>query len=433
MPLDLLVSGGRIATLAGSHGFGWVEAVGITDGRVAFAGSAIELETRADPHTLRIEMDPDEVAIPGLTDAHLHLAEGGIALDRIDLTSSPTLDDGLARIAAANERPRRPGRLARGPRLAQRSLGRLADRRRPRAGGAGPGGRAVGPRPSRAVGQPAGAGDRRHRRRPRRIPTAGSSGATSPARRRASSTRPRPGSSWIASRRHRPRCTRRRSRGSRTISSGSASSRSTTRARCHSRRASGGRSPRTASSTSAATCRCGSTPRSDPSSSPPRPSWSSGAAIRSDRPMGRARFGWLKLFADGTLASRTAALLEPIVAEDGRPLPPGTERGIWLTRAGGRRRLREAGRRRRSHDPGPRDRRSKLPRDPGRARRQRPARPRSCRGSSTSSCSIRTTGRGSPRPGSPPRSSRSMSGPTRRSRGRCGAIAPRPTATRCGR
>ena len=48
-------------------------------------------------------------------------------------------------------------------------------------------------------------------------------------------------------------------------------------------------------------------------------------------PGGRARFGWLKLFADGTLASRTAALLEPIEPEEGRPLPPGTERGIWLT------------------------------------------------------------------------------------------------------
>ena len=38
MPLDMLVTGGRIATLAGDAGFGWVEAVGITDGRVAFAG-----------------------------------------------------------------------------------------------------------------------------------------------------------------------------------------------------------------------------------------------------------------------------------------------------------------------------------------------------------------------------------------------------------
>ena len=78
MPLEALVTG-RIATLAGDSGFGWVEAVGISRGRVAFAGSAVELETRADPFTVRFELDPDEVAIPGLTDAHLHLAEGGIA------------------------------------------------------------------------------------------------------------------------------------------------------------------------------------------------------------------------------------------------------------------------------------------------------------------------------------------------------------------
>src|SRR6185369_10204594 len=102
MPLDTLVTGGRIATFAGDRGFGWVEAVGVTDGRIAFAGSAVDLETRADPHTLRIELDPDEVALPGLTDAHLHLAEGGISLDRIDLSGTARLDDGLARIAAAH-------------------------------------------------------------------------------------------------------------------------------------------------------------------------------------------------------------------------------------------------------------------------------------------------------------------------------------------
>src|SRR5258706_792152 len=109
MPLDPLGTGGRIAALAGDRGFGWVEAVGITAGRVAFAGSAIELETRADPHTLRIELDPDEVAIPGLTDAHLHLAEGGISLDRIDLSATPTLEDGLALIAAAHAASTDPG------------------------------------------------------------------------------------------------------------------------------------------------------------------------------------------------------------------------------------------------------------------------------------------------------------------------------------
>ena len=43
MPLDALITG-RIATLAGETGFGWVEALGIRAGRVAFAGTEVALE-----------------------------------------------------------------------------------------------------------------------------------------------------------------------------------------------------------------------------------------------------------------------------------------------------------------------------------------------------------------------------------------------------
>ena len=102
MPLDALITG-RIATLAGDAGFGWVEAIGIRDGRVAFAGSAVDLETRADPHTERLALEPDEVAIPGLTDAHLHLAQAALATRHVDLSTSLTLGDGLRRIRAAHE------------------------------------------------------------------------------------------------------------------------------------------------------------------------------------------------------------------------------------------------------------------------------------------------------------------------------------------
>jgi predicted amidohydrolase YtcJ len=102
MPLDTLVTG-RIATLAGDAGFGWVEAIGIRDGRVAFAGSEIDLETRADPHTERIALEPDEVAIPGLTDAHLHLAHAAVVDRQVDLSAVETLSEGLERIRAANE------------------------------------------------------------------------------------------------------------------------------------------------------------------------------------------------------------------------------------------------------------------------------------------------------------------------------------------
>jgi predicted amidohydrolase YtcJ len=101
VPLDSLITG-RIATLAGDDGFGWVEAIGIRDGRVAFAGSEVYLETRADPFTERIVLEPDQVAIPGLTDAHLHLARCAAATRQIDLTDAATLGDGLARVRDAH-------------------------------------------------------------------------------------------------------------------------------------------------------------------------------------------------------------------------------------------------------------------------------------------------------------------------------------------
>jgi predicted amidohydrolase YtcJ len=101
VPLDTLITG-RIATLAGDDGFGWVEAIGIRDGRVAFAGSEVYLETRADPFTERLALGPDEVAIPGLTDAHLHLARVAAATRQIDLTDAATLPDGLERIRATH-------------------------------------------------------------------------------------------------------------------------------------------------------------------------------------------------------------------------------------------------------------------------------------------------------------------------------------------
>src|SRR5262245_29315875 len=102
MPLERLITG-RIATLAGDTGFGWVEAIGITDGRVAFAGSEVALETRADPFTERIALDPDEVAIPGLTDAHLHLAGAAAATRMVDLSEAATVGDGLERVRERHE------------------------------------------------------------------------------------------------------------------------------------------------------------------------------------------------------------------------------------------------------------------------------------------------------------------------------------------
>jgi predicted amidohydrolase YtcJ len=44
--------------------------------------------------------------------------------------------------------------------------------------------------------------------------------------------------------------------------------------------------------------------------------------------------GWLKTFADGSLGSRTAALLEPLAPLPGEPLPPNDGYGVWVTEPG---------------------------------------------------------------------------------------------------
>ena len=74
MRLDALLTG-RIATLAGEAGFGWVEALGIAGGRVVLAGTRAEVEREATAIVRRYDLPPETVAMPGLTDAHIHLAD----------------------------------------------------------------------------------------------------------------------------------------------------------------------------------------------------------------------------------------------------------------------------------------------------------------------------------------------------------------------
>ena len=94
---------GRILTLAGDHGLGEVAAIAIRDGCVVAAGSRSDVEVLIGRRTRRIELGPDEVALPGLTDSHLHLAEAAIAIDAIQLARAETLEDGLGRIAEAHQ------------------------------------------------------------------------------------------------------------------------------------------------------------------------------------------------------------------------------------------------------------------------------------------------------------------------------------------
>ena len=114
----------------------------------------VYLETRADPFTERIRLEPDQVAIPGLTDAHLHLTQAALASRRG--SRRRRLAGRGAGASPGGARATAWRCLARRARLGLRSMGRLADGGRARVGRAWAPSGPVGARPPRTVGQPRG-------------------------------------------------------------------------------------------------------------------------------------------------------------------------------------------------------------------------------------------------------------------------------------
>jgi predicted amidohydrolase YtcJ len=85
---DLVILG-RISTLAGNSGFGWAGGLAIRDGRVIATGDAATVAALAGPRTERWQLGPDRVAVPGIVDAHLHLASAALSARQLDLSPCP--------------------------------------------------------------------------------------------------------------------------------------------------------------------------------------------------------------------------------------------------------------------------------------------------------------------------------------------------------
>lgn len=99
-----IVVEGRIATLGGSRGWGWGEALAVAAGRVVGVGSRGEVDALVGPRTRRLELAPDEVLLPGLIDAHLHFLDAARARTELDLEGAETATQGLARVADRHRR-----------------------------------------------------------------------------------------------------------------------------------------------------------------------------------------------------------------------------------------------------------------------------------------------------------------------------------------
>ena len=145
---DLVVVG-RIATLAGERGPGWVEAIAISRGRVVAAGSLSDVDGVSGPGTRRRTLADDEVAVPGLTDAHLHLAEAALAATQVALEGCRSIDELIERVRATAMA--RDGGWIEGGGWNPDLLGRWPTAADLELGGARAAGRPLGPRPPRAA------------------------------------------------------------------------------------------------------------------------------------------------------------------------------------------------------------------------------------------------------------------------------------------
>ncbi|MDB4877192.1 MAG: Amidohydrolase 3 [Gemmatimonadetes bacterium] len=96
-PADLIVTNARIYTVDDSHPF--VSAMAVRDGRVQFVGSAREALLLRGASTRVIDA-AGQTVIPGMVDAHGHLFELGAGLRNIDLTDTRSFDEIVARVAA---------------------------------------------------------------------------------------------------------------------------------------------------------------------------------------------------------------------------------------------------------------------------------------------------------------------------------------------
>jgi predicted amidohydrolase YtcJ len=94
-PADLIVVNARVYTVDDGHPM--VPAFAVKDGRILFAGSEREVRALASQRTRVIDAHGNTV-VPGLVDAHAHLLGLGTALRNVQLQGSKSYEEVIARV-----------------------------------------------------------------------------------------------------------------------------------------------------------------------------------------------------------------------------------------------------------------------------------------------------------------------------------------------
>ncbi len=96
-PADLIVTAAHIYTVDDARPM--VDAIAIRGGRIAFSGSKSAAMALKGPNT-RVVDYTGRIIIPGMTDAHGHLTGLGAALRTVDLVGTKSYDEVIARVVA---------------------------------------------------------------------------------------------------------------------------------------------------------------------------------------------------------------------------------------------------------------------------------------------------------------------------------------------
>jgi predicted amidohydrolase YtcJ len=96
-PAELIVTNARIYTADDAHPL--AEALAVAGGKLLFVGSTVEVMALKGPATRVVDADGQTI-IPGMTDAHAHLYGLGVVLRQVDLTGSRSYEEVIARVVA---------------------------------------------------------------------------------------------------------------------------------------------------------------------------------------------------------------------------------------------------------------------------------------------------------------------------------------------
>ena len=98
-PADMIVFNAKVWTGAKDDS-GNISAIVIKNGKVAAVGDNSLLSGRIGPFTKVIDAE-DRRMVPGMTDSHTHIINGGFQLDRIDLRKADNKDEFIAMVGVA--------------------------------------------------------------------------------------------------------------------------------------------------------------------------------------------------------------------------------------------------------------------------------------------------------------------------------------------